>query len=386
MTFKPSARPLVVGMAAAAMVVGLSAPAVGKPGPITDAGAVRAQLDLLTGTDRIPGALAQVRDRHGRSVTVTSGTAELGTDRPMVGSEGRFRIGSVTKPFTAVAVLRLVSRHRVRLDAPIETYLPGVVRGTGDGAEIDGRNITVRQLLQHTSGLPNYTDYLDFTNLNRPVEALELIRLALSHRPDFAPGERWKYSNTGYILAGMLVERLTGKDIGSAVTELVIRPAGLPDTYWPPAGERDIRGPHAHNYMVDRANPQGPLVDVTEFEPSWAGASGAMVSTPTDLNRFWQELLGGRLLPVRELAEMRSVVPAPDMGPDFGYGLGLVRTPLSCGGYAWGHEGDVIGVSDITARDDTGRAATVYITARTGDAAANRLHNTLDVAFCAQEG
>ena len=373
---------IALSAAATATVIAPPAGAAADNRPITGTAAVRAQLDQLTGTDRIPGALAQLRDRHGRSVTVTSGTAELGTHLPMVGSEARFRIASVTKPFTAVAVLRLVAQHRVRLDAPIETYLPGVVRGIGEGADIDGRNITVRQLLQHTSGLPDYVTYLRLSGPNRPTEAMELVGLALSHKPDFAPGQGWKYSNTGYILAGMLVERLTGKDIGTAVTDLVIRPAGLRDTYWPPAGERGIRGPHAHNYALDPANPQGPLVDVTEFEPSWAGASGALVSTPSDLNRFWRELLGGRLLPGWALAQMKAVVPVPEHGEGAGYGLGLMRIPLSCGGYVWGHMGDLIGVSNVSVRDDSGRQATVYITARTGDQAANRLNHTIDVAFC----
>ncbi|GAB3495765.1 serine hydrolase domain-containing protein [Amycolatopsis cihanbeyliensis] len=349
-----------------------------------DTDPVQAQLDLLTSVDRVPGALAQVRGRHGRPVTMTAGTAELGTDRPMVGSDGRFRVASVTKTFVATAVLRLVAWHWVRLDEPIETYLPGVVRGTGDGAEIHGRNITVRQLLQHTSGVPDYVEYLDLAQLEGPVEASELVRLALSHEPDFTPGQGWHYSNTGFVIAGMLVERLTGRDVGTAVTDLVVRPAGLRDTYWPPAGERRIRGPHAHNYTLDEDDPEGPLVDVTEYEPSWAGASGALVSTPSDLNRFWRKLLGGHLLPSRQLAQMRAVVPAPDLGNGAGYGIGLARLPLSCGGYAWGHGGGLVGagVSNASLRAETGREATVYITARTGEQAANRLLRTIDVALC----
>jgi D-alanyl-D-alanine carboxypeptidase len=224
-TIKPLAARLAVVVGA--LVVASSAPAAAERGPITDPAGVKAQLDLLTSADRVPGALAEVRDRHGRSVTVTSGTAELGTGRPMVDGDARFRIASVTKPFTAVAVLQLVARYRVRLDAPIETYLPGVVRGTGEGSEIDGRDITVRQLLQHTSGLPDYTRSLNSAELTQPVEPAELVRIALSRKPDFTPGEGWQYSNTGYVLAGMIVERVTRKDIGTAVTELVIRPAHL---------------------------------------------------------------------------------------------------------------------------------------------------------------
>ncbi|NUT51206.1 MAG: beta-lactamase family protein [Saccharothrix sp.] len=377
-------RRVVAALAAGASAVALCVPAAAADRPVTDVAAIRADLDLITGADRVPGALAEVRDRSGRSVTITSGTAELGTGRAMVDGDGRFRIASVTKPFTAVAVLSLVARHRVRLDAPVETYLPGVVRGTGDGSAIDGRDITVRQLLQHTSGLPDYVRYLDSVDRNQPVEAAELVRIALSHEPSFTPGRGWAYSNTGYVLAGMLVERVTRQDIGTAVTDLVIRPAGLRDTYWPPAGERGIRGPHAHNYVLDETDPAGPLVDVTEFEPSWAGASGAMVSTPSDLNRFWQQLSGGRLLPGWALAQMRTTVSAPGLGPDVEYGLGLIRLPRSCGGHLWVHGGDLSGggVANVSGQDDAGRAATVYITALTGETAVARMRATMDVALC----
>jgi D-alanyl-D-alanine carboxypeptidase len=373
--------------AACAVVLASSAPAAAERGPVIDTEAIRAQLDLITSADRVPGALAEVRDRRGRPVTVTSGTAEPGTGRPMVGGAGRFRIASVTKPFTAVAVLQLVVRHQVRLDAPIETYLPGVVRGTGEGHEIDGRTITVRQLLQNTSGLPDYVRFLNPGDPREPVEAAELVRIALAHRPDFAPGKGWQYSNTGYVLAGMLVERLTRKDIGTAVTELVIRPAHLRDTYWPPAGERRIRGPHARNYALNPSDPAGPLVDVTEFEPSWAGAAGAMVSTPADLDRFWQELFGGRLLPRWALTQMLTPVLAPDLGPEAEYGLGVARLRLSCG-QVWAHGGDLAGggVANVSGRDDSGRAATVYLTALTGGASIEHMLGTFDTALCSQGG
>jgi D-alanyl-D-alanine carboxypeptidase len=134
---------------------------------------------------------------------------------------------------------------------------------------------------------------------------------------------------------------------------------------------------------LDKNDPEGPLVDVTGFEPSWAGASGALVSTPADLDRFWRELFGGRLLPSRQLTQMRATVPAPDIGDGAGYGLGLARLPLSCG-HAWGHGGDLIGagVSNASLRTDTGRQATVYITAKTGEQAVDRMLRTVDIALC----
>jgi D-alanyl-D-alanine carboxypeptidase len=387
------ARRVLAGVAAGALVAATItvAPAAADHGSGrgVDTAAVQRQLDLLTTVDRMPGALATVRDRRGRTVTLTSGTAELGTGRPMVGSHARFRIASVTKPFVATAVLQLVARGTVRLDEPIDTYLPGVVRGSGEGAEIDGREITVRQLLQHTSGIPDYVEYLDKSDpTGPPVTPEQLLGLALAHKPGFRPGTGWSYSNTGYIIAGLLVERITGRDVATVVTERVIRPAGLRDTYWPAPGDVRIHGRHARNYTQHPDDPTGPLVDVTEFEPSFAGASGTLISTPSDLDRFWRALFTGRLLPRWAVAEMRDTVPLPPdwqelVGEDAGYGLGLMRVPLSCGGFAWGHGGDLVGVSNVSARDDRGPTVTVYRTAQVDSPQpAQRTAETVDIALC----
>lgn len=383
----PARRMLAAGAVVAAVLVPATATAEHRP--VVDVAAVQGQLDLLTTGDRMPGALAQVRDRRGRTVTLTSGTAELGTGRPMVDASARFRIASVTKPFVAVAVLQLVAAGKVRLDTPIEEYLPGVVRGSGEGAEIDGRKITVRQLLQHTSGIPNYTEHLELTDPTAPpVTPEEILGMALVHRPDFPPGAGWHYSNTGYIVAGMLIERITGRDVVTVVTERIIRPAGLRDTYWPAAGDLRIRGPHARNYLENPADPAGPLVEATAFEPTLAWAAGAMISTPTDLNRFWRALFDGRLLPRWAVTEMRTAVPVPRewqdlLGEGAAYGLGLMRVPLSCGGFAWGHGGDLPGVSNISTHDDRGPTATVYRTAQVSSPQPlRRTLRTIDLALC----
>ncbi|MFI6026580.1 serine hydrolase domain-containing protein [Amycolatopsis magusensis] len=338
MTIKSlTVRRVVVAVAVGASAVALAAPAVAERGPITDVAAVRAQLDLMTSADRIPGALAEVRDGRGRSVTMTSGTAELGTDRAMVDGDGRFRIASVTKPFTAVAVLQLVARNQVRLDAPVETYLPGVVRGTGAGSAIDRRDITVRQLLQHSSGLPDYVRFVDPAERNQPVEAAELVRIASSHQPDFAPGQGWKYSNTGYVLAGMIVERVTHKDIGTAVTELVIRPVHLRDTYWPPAGgAADPRPARAQlhrgqgrsgraagrrhrvrAFLGRRVRCDG--VDAVGSQPVLAGAArwpaAAKLGTGPDANRRAGARYGTRCGIRPRPDPIASVVRRPNLGP-----------------------------------------------------------------------
>lgn len=109
-----------------------------------------------------------------------------------------------------------------------------------------------------------------------------------------------------------------------------------------------------------------------------------MVSTPADLNRFWQELFGGRLLPQWVLTQMLTPVPAPELGPEAEYGLGVARLPLSCGGQVWAHGGDLAGggVANVSGRDDSGRAVTVYITALTGGASIEHLLGTFDTAVC----
>jgi D-alanyl-D-alanine carboxypeptidase len=172
--------------------------------------------------------VATVHGRDGRDRRSTAGVADLRTQAPAPG--GQVRIGSNTKTFTAVVVLQLVGEGRVRLDEPVETYLPRLVRGDG----IDGRQITVRQLLQHTSGLPDYTAaYLAddiFGVQHRYVAPRDLLDLAMGGKAEFAPGQGWSYSNTNYLLAGLLIERVTGRPVVEEITRRVIGPLKLRDT------------------------------------------------------------------------------------------------------------------------------------------------------------
>lgn len=390
MSHRPHRRLLVAAISiCCAALLGASAPvtAYGDPrptrDPITDIAAVRDRLDRLTSTVRVPGALAQVRDRHGRSVTVRSGAAELGDARPMVGRAGRFRIASASKSFVAVAVMQLVVDGRVRLDAPIDAYLPGVIRGRGEGAEIDGRRITVRHLLQHTSGLPEYSDAVDWSDL--PEGPRGFLALALTREPTDVPGAQLSYANTNYLVAGMLVESVTGQDFRVATTRGILRPLGLRHTYWPARGEFGLRGPHAHTYGVHPARPDGGVVDTTEFPGYLLGASGGLVSTPTDLNRFWDGLFSGRLLPRWAVRAMTSgPVAADELVPGATYGLGITRVPLSCGWF-WGHGGSVFpGVMVVSGRTPDGRQVTTYVTGAPETAA--DVLSVIDTALCRPAG
>lgn len=326
-------------------------------------------------SDGVPAALASVRGHEGRTRAYTAGVGDLATGSE-VPRDGQVRIGSNTKTFTAVVVLQLVGEGEIGLDARVDTYLPGVVRGEG----IDGRRITVRQLLQHTSGLPDYVKYLG--DEVRHYEPRELLDIALQHKADFAPGAKWGYSNTNYVLAGLIIEKVTGCPLAEELDQRIIKRIGLRHTYFPAPGDVTIREPHPKGYYQDAAD--APLRDGTELDPSWGWAAGQMISTNSDLNRFFTALLAGRLLPAAQLAQMRTTVPA---GPPFAsgarYGLGLVSTPLSCGGVYWGHGGSTTGYETRGGVTADGRAANGAVTIQpTGKATMQRVDRLVDAALC----
>ncbi|MFF3441382.1 serine hydrolase domain-containing protein [Streptosporangium sp. NPDC002721] len=382
MSWKYSRRSLAAAVAGALVLSALPfppSPALARAEPETPRPtSLQARLDRLTGADGLPGALAHVRDRHGRGVTVASGTAERGTGRPMVGAGGRFRIGSVTKPVMAVTVMRLVERNKIDLDAPVDRYLPGVVRGKGAGAATDGRKITVRDLLRQTSGLPEYADAVDWSKIPQ-----DYLALALARTP--TPLGRFAYSNTNYLVAGMIVRAVTGRDFREVSRDLVMEPLGMRDTYWPAAGETGIRGAHAHTYGVHPADPGAGIVDLTRLPGYEFGASGGLVSTPEDLDRFWRGVFDGEVLSRETLRTMVGApVPVGEEGwpEEARYGLGVARARLSCGP-AWFHGGDVPGVSVVSGRDRSGRQATVYTTGQAGTAGQREhLIAAFDAALC----
>ncbi|MFI6154095.1 serine hydrolase domain-containing protein [Kitasatospora sp. NPDC051170] len=364
-------------VAIGAMTLGALAPSAASASSAAAArpDTVQQALNALVREDGMPAALASVQDRNGRTRAYTAGVGDL-TTGSKVPRDGQVRIGSNTKAFTAVVVLQLVGEGRIGLDATVDTYLPGLVRGEG----IDGRRITVRQLLQHTSGLPDYGIHLDDDEIrNRYFEPRELLDIALRYKADAAPGEKWGYSNTNYVLAGLIVQKVTGRPLAEEMDRRVIKRIGLSHTYFPAPGETAIREPHPQGYHRNPAN--GPLRDFTELDPSAGWAAGQLISTNSDLNSFFTALLAGRLLPAAQLAEMRTTVPAGTSG--LRYGLGLTSRPLSCGGVYWGHGGDIAGYETRGGVTDDGRAANVAVTTiPTDEAAAQHVKDAVDRALC----
>lgn len=343
-------KKMLVGVLAAAMLC--SGTAMAAPVEKT-----QQQLDGLVRQHKFPAALATTTEADGRTMSKTAGTAELNKRVP-VPRNGQVRAGSNTKAFVATVVMQLVAEQKVELDKPITHYLPKAIS--------DDR-ITVRQLLNHTSGLANYTQYMGLDKFEeqryRYYEPHELLAIANAHEPTNAPGEKFKYSNTNYVLLGLLVQKATGRPVAENVDQRIIRKIGLKDTYWPRQGEQTIAGRHPHGY----ARTGNGVEDVTELDPSWGWAAGQMISTPKDLNTFFRALLKGDLLPDTQLKEMRKTVDTKGEMPAGGeYGLGIASTPLTCGGRYWGHGGDIHGYETRGGVTEDGRAFSVAVMALPG--------------------
>ncbi|MFB7588009.1 serine hydrolase domain-containing protein [Streptomyces sp. NPDC056169] len=336
-------------------------PGTASPSAGLDRAALRSALD---GVHRagVPGVFAEVRD-SGRTWRGASGVADVGTGRPVT-ADMRQRVGSITKTFTAAAVMQQVEQGRIRLDAPIGGYLPRLVPGER------GTRITVRMLLNNTSGIPDYIPYafpslgafpslpdvstesLD-DNRFREFRPEELIAMGLAAPPAGEPGATpGVYSNSNYLLLGELLKQVTGVPAEEYITRNVIERAGLRHTGFP-IGTR-IEGPHARMYeafygLID------PPRDYSVYNMSWTGTGAALVSTMADLDRFYAELLAGRIVSRSSLAQMQRTVPVRALdGSMIEYGLGLHKVATDCGTF-WGHDGTVWGAGTISLTRADGR-------------------------------
>ncbi|MDQ8701007.1 serine hydrolase domain-containing protein [Streptomyces sp. LHD-70] len=290
------------------------------------------------------GVTMRVHDEQGEWVG-SAGVRKLGeTAKPS--ADGHVRIGSNTKTFTATVVLQLVSEGSIELDAQVADHLPEF--------GLDPR-ITVRMLLQHTSGVFNFTgEYYDDGTVAPGIPATtagqewvddrfktyrpeELVRLALSKPARFEPGTDWSYSNTNYVLARLLIEKVTGRSLAAEMQRLILGPLGMSDTLMPET-DPEIPEPHIHAYYRYEDGGREQTVDVTRQNPSWISTGGDMISTTRDLHTFISALMGGRLLPPPLLAEMCK--PHPKVG----YGLGVfVQSAGDNGATVITHNGGMAG-------------------------------------------
>jgi D-alanyl-D-alanine carboxypeptidase len=353
----PSRRTILAGSAAAlAAGVGIASPAAASPGR-PDRDALQAALDRIVATGAT-AALARVDSPSG-SWRGASGVRELGRPaRPVAG--GQFRVGSITKTFVATVILQLAGERRLRLDDTLERWLPGAIP--------NGARITIRDLLQHTSGIFNYTEAL-ITSVEdvyaarfRTFRPEEIVAIAAARPPVFEPGTSWEYSNTNYILLGLIVRKATGHAYAREVENRILRPLRLWNTEVP-GTDATINKPHAHGYEpIERDGAVVPL-DFTDLNPSMAYAAGEIVSTTADLNRFYRSLLAGKLLRRPQLAEML----ANPVG-ELAYGLGIYQQPLPGGPTLWGHSGGIFGyLSYSFSTPDAATQLTVSVNPWLGD-------------------
>jgi D-alanyl-D-alanine carboxypeptidase len=343
-------------------------------------------VNVLARVDGLPGGRLQAR----------LGTVSVGSHAPVPWGS-HFWTASTTKAFVATVVLQLAAEKQLSLDDTVEHWLPGVVSGHGN----DGSRITVRDLLRQTSGLYDYVDDPDLQqklrehfdeNRYNDTSPADLVMTAVAHKPLFVPEAgrtRWAYSNTNYLLAGMIAEKASGTGWRELVEHRIIARLGLRQTSVPGL-DPFLPTPYVSTYLTGT---DGTRLDVTTNSYLHTADSG-VVSTTADLNTFFRALADGRLLPAEQWRQMRQTVQRTDDPDDVAelpegtYGLGLREIPLSCGGHYYMHEGDGYGTYTRPAVSSDGRSA-VTISVTTTSAmpdlsTLNRATGTLiDHALCA---
>lgn len=291
----------------------------------------------------VPGVVAFVRDGR-TTVQVAAGLGRIKPRQPMRVSD-RFRIASLTKTYVAAVVAQLAGEGKLTFEDAVERWLPGMIP--------NGQNITLRHLLSHRSGLFDYPEdpqlfapYMngDFAHSWTPEQ---LIAIANAHPPLFAPGARTSYSNTNYIVLGLVIGAVTGRPVQTELDERIFKPLKLDSTFY--AIEQRIPGRHARGYFLPEP---GTRQDTTEISPTHAGAGGAIVSTARDVARFYRALFSGTLARADLVRDMQTMTE--------GYGLGVHPSPSPCG-LRYGHDGAIPGYISVAMNTRNGQRQLVLL-------------------------
>ncbi|HYW32091.1 MAG TPA: serine hydrolase domain-containing protein [Gemmatimonas sp.] len=323
-------------------------------------------VDSIATAERIPGVVIEVRTAGGVEYVLTSGVSSL-ESRKRIRATDRFRVASVTKAMVATVILQLVDEGRLELTDTLQRLLPGIVPSAA--------RITVRQLLDHTAGLPDYTNDEAFIEavLADPGKAWTPAQLiSISNRMPrlFEPGApgQHAYSNTDYVLLGMVIEAVTRRTVAEELSARLFVPLGMTRSSY--STSPSLPAPFAQGY-VDLDDAQRDIPVGTILSPTWGGAAGAVVSTAPDLSRFVDALASGRLVRPATFAAQRtpvagSAVRFPGERVDVQYGLGVI---LSDG---WiGHNGAIPGY-EAEAHAKTGVGSIVVLLNRSTDMGASR--------------
>jgi D-alanyl-D-alanine carboxypeptidase len=367
-------------LATAGAAMALLFPAAGQAAtPTTDATVQRGLERLVAARGGPPGAIATLH-RDERTTVLRAGQADV-RRRGKPSARDHMRIASVAKAFSGAVALRLVQQGRLGLDDTIGQWLPDLPAAWAP--------VTVRQMLNHTSGLPDYTRSRGFArqaqrNPRGYVPPAGIIDWVRSDALEFPPGSRYEYSNTDNIVVGMIAEWATGQAYDDLLSALVFEPAGLTQTTFP-TRRISLPRPYIHGYVV--APGEKPR-DVTTFlSPSGAWASGAIVSTPADLGAFIRAYLGQKLFGAAQQREQLRFVRGSSSPPGPGSnsaGLAIFRYRSRCG-TVYGHTGNFPGYVQWAAATADGTRSvttTLNIPAPTG-ALLRRLRSVQASAVCA---
>jgi len=367
---------------ASAAVLSLVAPVAAQASAVSGAAAATSGQQVQQAADPLPydtaaleaamaaavdeehvAVVGEVRGERGRW-SGSDGVRDLATTEP-AGARDRFRSASTTKMLTAVLALKAQERGLWRLDTTVDEVAPGLLGEHGD--------VTVRELLSHTSGLPEYLTPLLVTEggedsstarfleiLAEPRDPEQLIAYGAS--APWTPRGEFVYSNTGFVVVGELLQRLTGQRLGDLLRSWVLVPAGMWRTSLPDGPQLPA------DALTEYATVYGERVDLSAFDPTMFGAAGGLVTTAEDLNRFQRALGSGQLLGAGSVRLMRQVVSTEPLE----YGLGSYRLPDPCepGSYLHGHDGASYGTWTVSYSSADGqRSVTLAATGRDLDTA-----------------
>ena len=290
-------------------------------------------LDDTRATGGFPGVIALVRSPHGSWIG-TSGTTGKGLDGAPTPTD-RTRVGSLTKTMTATVILQLVQEGKLDLSDPIGDYVPGMPNGD---------TATIKQLAEMTSGIQPYTtsDAFQaqlFADPQKVWTPEELIAFEKGQPAEFAPGKGWQYSNTNYVLLGMVIEKVTGMSIADVFQERLFGPLGMKDTVFPGTSNA-IADPHLRGVTV-QGQDDGKTADATDWNPTEAYTAGEVISTLEDLEIWADALFTGKgiLEPATQQMRRDSInhtIPPNTATAGYGFGIG------DMGGW-WGHDGQIPG-------------------------------------------
>jgi len=301
---------------ALSLMLALLAPAATRAADFPPA--TRSALDAALGkafaATKAPGVVVGIWIPGEGSYVATRGVSDVKTRQPMR-IDDHFRIGSITKTFTATLLLILADEGKLGLDDPVSKYVAWVP---------NGEKITLRMLADMTAGLHSYTEddawvKTMFSNLKRVWTPRELVEVGLKSPPDFPPGQGWHYSNTNYVLLGMILEQVTGKKIQESFAEKMFKPLKLTQTSWPVGGA--LPNPYAHGTTMQSIDDK--LSDATHRDPSWAFTAGELVSTMADLRTWVVSYTTGTLVSPAMQKQRLTWMTMPPMTPEHAYGIGI---------------------------------------------------------------